>query len=153
MSVHVCASKACHIECLRRIINNESCLVEVEGSTCKVTSLMTTPPAETLFTNCSLSCFLLVNKYAASGFDFELIKSMPSSIFSTYIINRNKTQWPKVIWMFWTKWKFFTVTIGSKGPNISSFIIKESSGASSKMVGEIFLKQTKSSISCSIGKL
>lgn len=34
---------------------------------------------------------------------------------------------------------YITVMIGSKGPNISSFIIRESSGTSSKRVGAIFL--------------
>ena len=100
---------------------------------------MTTPPVDTVLTNSSLSFFLLVNTYAASGFDLELIKSMPSSTFSTY-----KTK-ERLVTGFSLKilnqMSIFTVTIGSIGPNISSFIIRESSGASSTMVGAIFLKQ------------
>ena len=51
--------------------------------TCKATSLMSKPPAETFLTNASLSFLLLVNKYAASGFSPELIILKLSSRLST----------------------------------------------------------------------
>jgi hypothetical protein len=38
---------------------------------------------------------------------------------------------------------FFTVIIGSRGPNISSFMIAESSGASRNNVGAIFLQRSE----------
>ena len=56
--------------------------------TCKTVSLMTKPPAETVFTNFSLSFLLLVNRYAASGFPLEIIISKHSSNLSTFLQNK-----------------------------------------------------------------
>lgn len=51
--------------------------------TCIVVSLMTKPPAETVFTNSCLSFLSLVNKYAARGFVPEFMISKLSSSLST----------------------------------------------------------------------
>ena len=51
--------------------------------TCRMVSLMSIPPADMLFTKSFCSCLFSEKRYAARGFDFELITSKLSSKFST----------------------------------------------------------------------
>lgn len=55
------------------------------------------------------------------------------SDMKTKSMKQSNIEWQMVI----------TVRIGRSGPNISSLMIRESNGTSSKMVGAIFLKDVE----------
>lgn len=127
--------------------------------TCIIASLIATVPDEVFETIFFFSLLLLLNRYTASGFSLSLINLMLSSIFSSCIQNDELSKYIDQMLLSvqvlrsgkcprtraQRLFSYLTVIIGRNGPKISSIIMAESRGGSSKIVGSINLHNSKHS--------